>query len=201
MLVRHRTHDASHRQAVKIVINKDQNTQGNRRKLCACPCLNMSGGPLAKRRGTSGAVHHGDHDTQNNQEYQNADIVRVRKNRDHAILKRMCQGALKAEAGIHHRSGKNSDKQGTVNLLGNKRQRNGNNRRNQRPERLLDSILIGGRRPGYKDGDHTDDSNQQGDPVSSHPFCFFFIHLLSSPSFFQAAGNICLPGIIKKRIR
>ena len=48
MLVRHRTHDAAHGQAVKVVINEDQAAQNNRGQLGAYPGLDMGLRPPAK---------------------------------------------------------------------------------------------------------------------------------------------------------
>ena len=48
MLVCHRTHNTSNGQAVKIIINKDQNTKRNGCKLCTCTCFDMVTCPAAK---------------------------------------------------------------------------------------------------------------------------------------------------------
>ncbi|MPN00401.1 hypothetical protein SDC9_147595 [bioreactor metagenome] len=55
--VRHGEHHAAHGEAVKIVVNKNQNTQHNGGELRARPGFNVLLRPAAKGRGAAGAVH------------------------------------------------------------------------------------------------------------------------------------------------
>ena len=110
MLIRHRTHHASYRQTVKIIINKDQHTQQDRRKLRAHTALDVLAGPASERRGASRLVHQTDHDSKDYQKHKNAYIIAVRQHSYDTILEYMCDRGFKGESGIEDTSYQNSDK-------------------------------------------------------------------------------------------
>ena len=134
MLVRHRTHNAAHCQAVEIVVNKDQHTQRNGCQLCANPGMDLSSGPAPKSSRTACTVHQAHHGAQNHQEHQNAHIVAVREDLDNTALQHMVHGSLKTEIRSKNRAHQNADKQGAVHLFGNQRQSDGDNRGHQCPK-------------------------------------------------------------------
>ena len=59
-LVRYRTHNTADSEAVEIVVDKDQNTQADRRQLRANAVLDLRLRPAAKRRRRTGFVHQRD---------------------------------------------------------------------------------------------------------------------------------------------
>ncbi len=108
MLICHRTHNASHCQTVKVIINKNQHAQQNRSKLRPYPALNMYAGPPSECCGTSRLVHQAHHDSKHYQEYQNTDVVTVRQHAYDTVLEYMGNGSLKCEAGVKDSSNQDS---------------------------------------------------------------------------------------------
>ena len=141
MSVCDRPHDAADGQAVEIVINKDQDTQCHGRQLGAHTGPDMFGSPLAERRGTARLVHQLDHDAQEDQEDQDADIVSVRQLGDHALLENMGQGAYKTETGIKETADNDTDEQRAVDLLGDQCQGDRDDRRQQCPKCTIHSVI------------------------------------------------------------
>ena len=60
-LVRHRTHHATYRKTVKIIIHKNQNTQDNRHELSTDLGFNMELCPFSKSRRSARLIHQSDH--------------------------------------------------------------------------------------------------------------------------------------------
>ena len=97
MLIRYRAHYASHCQTVKIIVNKDQDTQKDGGKLGSRTACNVFARPSPERRRTSRLVHQADHDPKNYQKYQNTHIVAVGQHSYDTILKYMCNRSLKSK--------------------------------------------------------------------------------------------------------
>ncbi|MPN00697.1 hypothetical protein SDC9_147893 [bioreactor metagenome] len=79
MAVRHGTHNAAHGEAVKIVVNKNQNPQHDGGHLRTRPGLDVPLGPAPKGGGAARPVHKTHHGPQNHQKHQNAHVVAVRQ--------------------------------------------------------------------------------------------------------------------------
>ena len=98
MSVRYRAHYASHCQAVKIIIDKNQNAQNNCSQLRTGPAPDFFFCPASESRRSSRPVHQANHGAQNNKEHKNAHIIAVRQHRNKSILKNMGNRALKPES-------------------------------------------------------------------------------------------------------
>ena len=110
MLVSYRTHNTSHCQTVKIVINKDQHAENYSCKFRTGSALDPFTRPASECRGTARPVHQADHCSQDNQEDQDTHIVRVCQNTDHATLKNMKDCSLEIKTGIKQSSNQDSHK-------------------------------------------------------------------------------------------
>ena len=133
VLVCHRTHNAPHCQAVKIVVDKDQHAQKDGGKLGPCPRLDVFLRPLAEGGRASHLVHHADHDAKDDKEHDNPHIVAVGEHRDDASLENVSDGSLKGKSRVKNAADQNSDKQGAVHLLGDQGQHDGHKGRQERP--------------------------------------------------------------------
>ena len=103
-------------------------------QLGADPGFDVGRGPLAEGGGPAGCVHQGHHDTQDDQENQDAYVPAVRQDRDHAVLEDVGDRPLKGEPGVEEAAHNDPDKEGTVDFLGDQRQQDGDHRRNQSPK-------------------------------------------------------------------
>ena len=131
MPVCHGTHDASHGEAVKIIVNKYQYSQHNSGQLGSRTAFDFFLRPPPEGRRAAGAVHQAHHGSQYDKEYQDSHVITVGQHRDKAILKNVGDSAFKLKAGIKQSSHQDPYKQGTVHFLRNKRQHNCHNRRYQ----------------------------------------------------------------------
>ena len=91
VLIRHRTHDATHRQAVEVVVNKNQAPQQHRGTLRPRPGVNMARRPSSKGGRPTRAVHELHHHAQNNQKNQNAHIPVIGQHLNQAVLEHVVQ--------------------------------------------------------------------------------------------------------------
>ena len=181
-------HDTADRQAVEIVVDKDQDAERDRRQLGALAGLDPPGGPFPERRAAAGAVHQLHDHAQDHQEDQDAHTPGIRQGRDDAVRKNMIQRALKAEARIQERPCQDPDEERTVDFLCHQGQHNGDDGRDQRPEALLDAL-----RRGHKSRNDQEDEHR-GEGRDRHPYstCLVF-HFFIPPTLtlFPSAG--CLP--------
>ena len=134
MTVSYRTHNTSDCQTVKIVIDKDHDTQNNRCNLCTHTCLNVYLSPTSKCCRTSRTIHQTHDRSQNYQEDQNTHIVTVSQYSDESILYNMCNRFFKCKVRIKYATNHNTYKQRTVYFLSNQCKRDCHYRRNQRPK-------------------------------------------------------------------
>ena len=111
MLVRQRTHNRTDRQTVEIIIYEDQDTQRDGSHLRAELGLDMLYRPASERSRASGAVHQHDHGAEHHEEYQYADIPRVRQRAYHAVHKDVLHRALKGKARVEQTSAYDAYKQ------------------------------------------------------------------------------------------
>ena len=182
MLVRHRTHYASHSKTVKIIVDKDHHAQRHSGKLRAHPGLDLCAGPAAKRGRSSRLVHHAHHDAQDHQEYDDTHVVSICEHSHDSVLEYMDDGPFKAESGVKDSSDQDPDKQGTVNLLGDQRKTDGYHRRHQRPEGSVHvrHVLCCFVRRQHRHGAAKQNQQKGGDP----PDCLFLSSHVLFPLFF-----------------
>ena len=137
MLVSDGTHDTAHSQAVEIVVDEDQAAQQDGGQLRTHTALDVLFCPTAKGCGTAGLVHQADHSAQDHQEDQDAHVVAVGDGSHNAIVKHMKHGGFKGKVGVQQAAHQNTDEQGAVYLLGDQRQCDGNDGRQQGPEGVV----------------------------------------------------------------
>ena len=75
MLVCHRAHDGTDRQAVEIVVDENEDAEADGRKLCAFAGFDSRGCPGAECSRSACPVHELNHNAQDDQEHEDADIV------------------------------------------------------------------------------------------------------------------------------
>ena len=139
VLVRDRTHDRADGQAVEIVVDEDEHAEGNGSELRADLGLDVLDRPSAERRRAARAVHHHDHRAEHHEEDQNADVAGAGERRaDHAVGKDVLECADEVKVGIQQTADEDADEQRRVDLLGQQRQRDGNDGRHERPEGAVD---------------------------------------------------------------
>ena len=137
MLIGNGPHDAAHGEAVEIVVNEDEAPQHNGGQLGPRPGLDIFLGPASKGGGASRLVHQAHDGPQNNQEDEDAHVVAVRQGGHDAVLEGMEHRTFKAEVGVQQTSHQNADEQGGVDLFGDERQGNGNDRGQQGPRGVV----------------------------------------------------------------
>ena len=142
MLVGDRPHNGTDGQTVKVIINKDQHTENDGGQLSAGAALDALLCPATERGAAACLVHQADHSAQNHQEDENAHIIRAGQHRDDAVFKDVEHGPLEVEVGVQQAAGQNADEQGGIDLLGNQRQRDGDDRGQQGPNGII--IVAGG---------------------------------------------------------
>ena len=138
MFVGDGTHHAAHSQAVEVVVDEDQAAQDHRGQLGTHPGPNVGLSPPAKGGRASRPVHQADHGPQDHQEDQDAHVVGIGHRGDNSLQENMAHGPLKAKVGIEQAAGYDTNEQGRVDLLGNQRQGNGNDRGQQRPDGVVE---------------------------------------------------------------
>ena len=111
MLVRDGTHDAPDGQTVEIIVDENQHTKRNGRKLCADPRLDMRRCPTSERRRPTCPIHQADHCAQNDKEYQNSNVVAVGQHRRDPVAKHMNDRPFKIKVGIQQSAEHDADQQ------------------------------------------------------------------------------------------
>ena len=140
--IRNRAHDASDGQAVKIVVNKNQDAEKHRRKLRAGTALNPLRGEPSEGGRTAGLVHQADHGAEDHKEHQNPHVVAVGEDAYQPALKYVRHSHLKIKAGIEDSPHQDPQKQRAVHLLRDKRQTDRHHRRQKCPDRRVGSRHI-----------------------------------------------------------
>ena len=134
MLIGYGLHDAAHGQAVEIIVYENKYAQGYGCKLGSRAAFDFFFGKMTKRGGTAGTVHQAYHSAENHKEYQDADVVAVRKYGGKAVVKYVCDGAFKGKVGDEQAADQNSYKERAVDLFCDKSQHNCNYRGDKSPE-------------------------------------------------------------------
>ena len=126
VVVGHGPHDGSHGEAVEVVIEENGHTQEPGGKNGAGPAGHPLGSPMAEGSGSAGA---GKEAHQTPQEHEEEDQGGVPAGVAQVFKEHIHQGKKGVEgiiAGQDHGTGKDTQKQGDENLLGNYGQNNGN---------------------------------------------------------------------------
>ena len=142
MLVGDRPHDGANGQTVKVIVNKNQDAENDGGQLSAGAAFDALLSPATEGGAAAGLVHQADHGAQNHQEDENADIISAGQNRNNAVFKDVEYGPFKIEVGVQQTAGQNADEQGGINLFGDQRQGDGNDRGQQGPDSIV--VVAGG---------------------------------------------------------
>ena len=169
--VRDRAHDGADGQAVEVVVHKDEDAQQQGGKLCACPGVDVGGGPAAERGAAAGLVHQGHKDAQHHQKDEDAHIAGIGQLGDHAAVLVEEEGGqrkLKVAVGVEQRTGGDAHQQRGVDLLGVQGQNDGHHRGQQGERRAVHCAGVGG---GVGDlaGRCCGAPQQQGKHQTEHP--------------------------------
>ena len=133
--IRQRTHDGADGQAVEIVVDEDQNAQQERRNAGAGLGLEVCRRPAAKGLGAARLIDQRDDDAQDHQEDENARAIGDGGNQ--AIVHDGVHRAGEVVVAVHQATQDDADEQGGVDLLRDERQGDGDDRRDQGPERAV----------------------------------------------------------------
>ena len=134
-----RTHDRANGQTVEIVVDKDEDAEKGRCEGGAAARLDSLDRPFAvgARRARFCDERH-----QNAEQHQkDADVDVVAELAAHDLEGRFDR-VERVEAGVQQSACQNADEQRGVDLLGDERQRNGDNRRQQRPDCCCDVHIL-----------------------------------------------------------
>ena len=163
-------HDGAHRQAVEVVVQKDQAAQHGGHHQRAFLGLDPAGGPVAEGAGAAGAGKQ-DHDGAQQhieEEYLQVDVVHQRQEQcfKHAPGVEICH---------QHGAHKAARKQGGIDLLRQKRQYDGHQRRQQRPGgtgkmRRAVGAVAGGKGKGAEQKDCCQHHKREHQRPSERPF-------------------------------
>ena len=133
-LISNRTHHATHRKAVKVVIYKNQHSKNNRRYLRTHFGFDMSLSPISKRSRSTRLVHQGNHRAKHHQEKEYSHVPGVGYLLDHTILEHSIQKFREAPLTNKKAPYQDANKQRRISFFGNKSQDDGYHRRNQSPK-------------------------------------------------------------------
>ena len=138
MLVCYRAHYRADSQAVEIIVNEYQHAQQECRKLRPHAGLDVRGSPFAVSTASTCLVHEHDDHAEDYQEHENSHIVGIREICDKAVLDDHCEHSLKAgivRNCIDDAACQDTDEQRGINLFCYQRKTDGNDWRQQRPQR------------------------------------------------------------------
>ena len=127
--VRHGTHDGADGQAVEIVVDKDHNAEDKGRKLSAHAGLDVLLRPATECCAAAGNVDEGDDDAQQHQEQEDTGVAF--DTGDKTVVNDGVERADGGKAVDEQSADRNADKERGVDLLGDQRQTNGDDRRNK----------------------------------------------------------------------
>ena len=106
----------------------------------------MGLGPAAERRRGAGLVHHRDERAEEDEEEEDAHVVRVGHRADEAILGDVDERPLEGEAGVEDAAGDDADEERGVDLLGQEREDDREDWREDRPPGAVEgdaALLVG----------------------------------------------------------
>ena len=99
LAVREGTHDGADGQAVKIVVDKNEDAQSEGRKAGTCLGLHMGGSPAAEGLGAADLVHKSHDDAKHNEENKDAGVAL--DGLDEAVIDNSSYGACEGKIAVH----------------------------------------------------------------------------------------------------
>ncbi len=134
VFVRHRAHNRADRQAVKVIVHENQHAERGGCEQRAAAAGNPPAGPFAIGAGCAGLGDQRDQDAEQHKENEDIDVAAN-------LLTHDAESGLdrrqRREPRVEQRPRKDTDQQRGINLFGNQRQRDCDNRREQRPNGCL----------------------------------------------------------------
>ena len=134
LAVGHGAHNRANREAVEVVVDKDQHTQDEGADLDANAALDVLCGKPAKGSRAAGYVDQRDHDAQHHQEDEDAGVIG--HGGHEAVVDDVVDGADGHEPRHQQAAYDDAHKQGGVGLLGDERQDDCHDWRQQRENRV-----------------------------------------------------------------
>ena len=110
--VRNRAHDAAHRKAVEVIIDKNQDAKNNSRNLRTDFRFYMQLRPVSKSGCRARLVHQGYHRPKHHQEKENAHIPRIGHLFHHSIFENSIQELREAPLANKKAANHDPDKKG-----------------------------------------------------------------------------------------
>ena len=130
--LRHGAHHGANREAVEIVVDKDQHAKHEGGEHRAYARFNVGLRPATERRRAAAAIQERHDGTQLHKEDENA--RGVGRSGDQTVADQCIHASRKGEVGVKQGTRKDTHEQGAVHLFGDERKTNRNDRRNQCPE-------------------------------------------------------------------
>ena len=138
--VRDRAHDGTDGQAVKVIVNENQNAEHERRQLRACVRLDVRLGPAAKGSRAARCVDQRDNNAQQHEEQENARVGGDRG--DQTVIQDGVERRDGRKAAGEQAADQNADEQRAVGFLCDKCQHDRDDRRQQRPGRVCKRCAV-----------------------------------------------------------
>ena len=134
MLIGNRAHNRADGQAVEIVVDKYQHAEKNRAELSTHTGLDVLGGPTSESHRSTGFVEHCNDCAQQYEEYENSDVAGIGDGVHKSRADHVYHRSLEIKVGIKYTAHNDTDKEGRINLFGNKGEADGDQRRKQSKE-------------------------------------------------------------------
>ena len=141
MTVRDRSHDGADGQAVKIVVDENENAEDERCKLRACVRFDVGFRPAAESSRAARSIDQSDDDAKQDEKQENAGVICDGSDQTVVDDGVKCSDGGKVRG--EQRTDDNADEQRAVCLLADQRQNDGNDGRQQRPCRLGKGFAVG----------------------------------------------------------
>ena len=103
----------------------------------------MGACPTAESRRAAGFVHHAHECAEQHEEDENTDVVGICKACNEAVFNNVYERALKGEFGIEKTACQNADEEGGIHLFGDEGENDGDDRRQNCPNRRIERRYIG----------------------------------------------------------
>ena len=98
----------------------------------------MACGPASKCTAASGFVHKAHHDSKDDKEHEDSNVVGIREDGHYAIVEYMVEHAFEIEVGIEQTTHYDTKEKRRIDLFGGKGKSNGDHRWKKRPGRVYE---------------------------------------------------------------
>ena len=203
MTVRDRAHDGADGQAVKIVVDENENAEDERCKLRACVRFDVGFRPAAESSRAARSVDQRDDDAEQDEKQENAGVIC--DGSDQTVVDDGVERGDGGEVRGEQRADDDADEQRAVCLLADQRQNDGNDGRQQRPCRLGKGFAVGAldcrSDDQYEHRRNDDDAHKRMRGVLLHGFVSFTKQKLRHDSIMTQQNNPCKDDMTALRFR